>query len=95
MATVENVLDVLLIFESAAGAHIMMREFSGNPLTLMEEAELFEAPEGFNDSETERLIKSLTPTQFTALVDKLKLINEEEVMAVPGPGKYDVLPFNI
>ena len=25
----------------------------------------------------------------------LHLINEEEVQAVPGPGKYDVLPLNI
>jgi hypothetical protein len=25
----------------------------------------------------------------------LKLINEEEISSVPGPGKYDVLPFNL
>ena len=26
---------------------------------------------------------------------QLRLINEDEIASVPGPGKYDVLPFNL
>lgn len=42
-----------------------------------------------------RIKKGVYPSFGTNQVRELKLINEEETKDVPGPGRYDLEPFNI
>lgn len=74
----EDLLNVVLVFESAPSAHILVKSIQEERELSDEECDdIYNFSEGHNDSETERLIKSMTSTQIESLKETLRQINEE------------------
>lgn len=77
MPSIENVLEVLAIFESAPGGLVMAKQFAGQSVSDDEEARIFESAEYINDDETENVVRGMSSEQFSELVKHLASINEE------------------
>lgn len=74
----DNILEVVMMFNSAPSAHAQVKSIAENrDLTDDEITEIYEYTEGYNDSETERLLKSMSDVQTATLISELKLINDE------------------
>lgn len=75
--TADDVLSVIHMFESAPSAYILARSFTDSPCTDQEMEEAYNRGEGYNDSETESIVRSMTAQQLRALADELLSIGLE------------------
>ena len=77
MPSIENVIEVMYIFESAPGALMLAKEYAGLTVSEDEEAAIFESNECDNDSKTESIVSNMSSEQLEELVKHLRLTNEE------------------
>lgn len=84
MKDVVEIMNVLGVYESAPSAHCLVKSFT-SPLTDSDVEHIYECSEGHNDSETERLLKSMSASKL----DEIKAVLKDIAQEVKDNGEYD------
>lgn len=81
---VSEIMNVLGVYESSPSAHCLVKSFS-TVLTDSDIDKIYESSEGYNDQQTEQLLKSYTSDKLTEVKNILKEIAQE----VKNSGDYE------
>jgi hypothetical protein len=75
-SVVEKLKELLQVYESAPSAHIMVKSIAG-PVTDSEVDDIYNSSEGYNDSQVEAILNSMSQDQLNTVISTLKEIDQE------------------